>query len=194
MPNDLPFGATPLDPDEANDLIPEHVSTRGELNAWEQLNIATAAEWLRKRPYRDRLLSTEFMRELHRRMFDGTWTWAGQFRQTMKNIGVPPETIGVRTRDLLDDVQFWIDNASFSLDEIASRFHHRLVAIHLFPNGNGRHARLMADALLEQLGLVRFTWGSGSIDALGDVRERYINALRSADGGDYKPLLLFVRS
>lgn len=192
--DDLPAGATPLDPDEAEGLIPDHVSTRGELNAWEQLNIEKGAAWLRTRGRVESLLTQGVLREIHRRMFAATWTWAGRHRQTLKNIGVPPEMIGEQVHTLLDDTRYWIDHDSFSADEIACRFHHRLVSIHPFPNGNGRHARLMTDALIRQLGAETLTWGSGSIDDRGDVRNRYIRAMRSADLGDIAPLLAFVRS
>ena len=193
-PDDLPVGATPLDPDEAEDLIPDHISTRGELDAWEQLNIGKGAAWLRRRGRAEPLLTQGVLREIHKRMFADTWTWAGRFRQTLKNIGVPPGMIVEQVHDLLGDTRYWIDHRSFSADEIACRFHHRLVSIHPFPNGNGRHARLMTDALLREMGAEAFTWGSGSIDDQGDVRNRYLRALRSADLGDYAPLLVFVRS
>lgn len=193
-PDELPAGATPLDPDEAEGLIPDHISTRGELNAWEQVNIGKGAEWLRRRGRGEPVLTQSVLREIHRRMFSDTWTWAGRFRQTLKNIGVPPEMIVEQVHNLLGDTRYWIDHSSFSADEIACRFHHRLVSIHPFSNGNGRHARLMTDALLRELRAEAFTWGSGSIDDQGDVRNRYLRALRSADLGDYAPLLLFVRS
>lgn len=194
MPDLLPTGATPLDPDEAEDLIPDHVSTRGELNAWEEVNIAKASDWLRRRQRGRSVLNMDFLRELHRQMFSDTWRWAGNFRWTLKNIGSPPEVILEQTHNLLADTRYWVEDHTYSLDEIAVRFHHRLVAIHPFPNGNGRHARLMTDALLEELDTLPFTWGSGSIDDQGAIRDRYIQALRSADSGDYAPLFAFVRS
>ncbi|MFQ5853069.1 MAG: mobile mystery protein B [Candidatus Binatia bacterium] len=194
MLDSLPAGATPLDPDEAEGLIPEHLSTRGELNAWEQVNVAKADNWLRRQQNGRSVLNMGFLRELHRQMFSDTWKWAGKFRWTLKNIGVPPETIPEQTYNLLADTRYWIEHHTYSVDEIAVRFHHRLVAIHPFPNGNGRHGRLMTDALLRKLHAPPFTWGSGSIDDRGAVRDRYIHALRSADSGDYAPLLAFVRS
>jgi Fic-DOC domain mobile mystery protein B len=193
-PDDLPAEALPLDPEETEGLIPDHISTRGELNAWEQLNMAKGAEWLRRRGRAEPLLTEGVLREIHQRMFSETWAWAGRYRQTLKNIGVPPELIVEQVHALLADTRYWIEHASFSTDEIACRFHHRLVAIHPFPNGNGRHARLMTDALIRERGAEPFTWGSGSIDHRGDVRDRYLRALRSADGGDYAPLLKFVQA
>jgi len=96
---------------------------------------------------------------------------------------------------LCDDVRYWIANETFEADEIAARFHHRLVQIHLFPNGNGRHARLMADILLEQfLGRPPFTWGSANLANTGDDRKRYIESLAAADKGDYTLLMEVVRS
>jgi len=194
MPDSLPTGATPLDPDEAEGLIPEHLSTRGELNAWEQVNVAKADGWLRRQQSGRSVLNMGLLHELHRQMFSDTWKWAGKFRWTLKNIGGPPEGIPEQTQNLLADTRYWIEHHTYSVDEIAVRFHHRLVAIHPFPNGNGRHGRLMADALLRQLHGPPFTWGSGSIDDRGAVRDRYLHALRSADSGDYAPLLAFVRS
>jgi Fic-DOC domain mobile mystery protein B len=194
MVDDLPAGATPLDPDEADGLIPQHISTRGELDAWEQVNIAEGRAWLRKRRANASVLTMKVVHELHRQMFSDTWRWAGRFRQTLKNIGAPPESITEHTQNLIADTRFWIQNHTYSPDEIACRFHHRLVAIHPFPNGNGRHARLLTEALLEEMQIAPFTWGSGSLDDKGDVRDRYIRALRAADMGDYAPLLAFVRS
>jgi Fic-DOC domain mobile mystery protein B len=188
-------GATPIDPEEADDLVPSWIENREELDAREQANIAAAAGWLfRRRRSPDGLLKIEFLREVHRRMFDATWRWAGEFRQTEKNIGAPPEQIIERLAALLPDVRFWVEQRTYAPDEIAARFHHRLVQIHPFPNGNGRHARLMADALLRGMGHTPFTWGAASLDQAGAARTGYLAALRAADGGDYGPLLRFVRS
>jgi Fic-DOC domain mobile mystery protein B len=193
-PDDLPDGATPLDPDESEGLVPDHISTRGELNAWEQLNIVKGAEWIRDKVAIQDILTPDTVRELHRQMFSDTWTWAGRVRKSLKNIGVAPEAISEQLHNLLADVAYWIEHQTYSTDEIGCRFHHRLVAIHPFPNGNGRHARVITDALLRTVGVVPFSWGSGSIDNPGVVRERYISSLRDADGGDYSALIRFVRS
>ncbi len=190
----LPEGATPLDADEAEGLIPTHITTRGELNAWEQANILDAEQWLATRRPTSSVLDMGFLRELHRRMFSDTWEWAGKFRRSMKNIGVEWEVVPERTQNLLSDVRYWLDHETYPIDEIAARFHHMLVAIHLFPNGNGRHARLMADALLRQVGVSPFTWGSASLDVKGAIRRQYIQALQAADAGDYAPLLCFIRT
>ena len=92
------------------------------------------------------------------------------------------------------DVRYQIEHTSYPPDEIAVRFHHRLVAIHPFPNGNGRHARLMADLLVERLGQPRFTWGSRSLVDASTTRQAYIAALQAADARNYAPLLVFSRS
>ena len=189
-----PDGATPLDADEAEGLRLTHVTTRQELNIFEQENIRLGAAWAfaRSRPH---ILSEAFMRELHRRMFGHVWRWAGEFRQSDKNIGAPRETIGIALRQLCDDVRYWIEHGTYAPDEIAARFHHRLVAIHPFANGNGRHARLVTDLLLEKrLGRPRFTWGGADLEQTGVARQRYIAALQAADRGDDAPLLAFVRS
>lgn len=191
-----PPGATPLDPNEAEGLIPEHIATQGQLNEWELANIVEAERWAFNPRARNRLdlLSPEFMQLLHQRMLGRTWRWAGILRKTEKNIGVAPEQIAERLRNLCKDVQAQIEYRSWPPDEIAARFHHRLVSIHPFANGNGRHARLMTDLLLVRSGQERFTWGAGSLVAEGEVRQRYIDALRSADVRDYTALFAFVRS
>ncbi len=188
-----PPGATPLDPDEADGLIPSHLTTRGELNAWEAANIIKGFQWIETRRSRKSILLVTTLLELHRRMFSQTWDWAGTFRKTDKNIGVHWPHIPERTQELVADVAFQIENKTFGLDELAARFHHRLVSIHLFPNGNGRHARLAADALLKENDTPPFSWGSGTIDDAGVVRSSYIAALRAADCGDYLPLKEFTR-
>jgi Fic-DOC domain mobile mystery protein B len=193
LQNPTPEGATPLDEDEAQDLIPTHILTISQLNEWEQTNILQAEEWLfaRRRP---QLLSEPFVRDLHRRMFSETWKWAGKYRQTGKNIGVPSSQIASKVRDTCEDVAFWNANGVFPMDEAAIRLHHRLVAIHPFANGNGRHTRLMADALLFNHDMSRFTWGSQNLQAPGNTRSQYLRALRQADEGDYSALLAFARS
>ncbi|MDP1611513.1 MAG: mobile mystery protein B [Sulfuritalea sp.] len=189
---DYPPGATPLDADELASLIPGHITTQGELNEWEQLNIAQGENWARKQ--RKEILNEAFLRQLHKQMFGETWKWAGEFRKSDKNIGVDWLTIGVELKKLLDDAHYQIEHASYPPDEIAVRFHHRLVAIHPFPNGNGRHARLIADLLAERLGQPRFTWGSRSLVDAGDTRQGYIAVLQAADARDIAPLLAFARS
>lgn len=190
-PEYLP-GATPLDADELASLIPKHITTQSELNEWEQLNIEQGEAWARRQ--RKDILNEVFVRQLHQKMFGETWIWAGSFRKSNKNIGVEWQQISVKLRDLLSDTRYQIDHAIYPPDEIAARFHHRLVLIHPFPNGNGRHARMMADLLIQKLGQARFTWGSKSLTALTETRTRYIAALRAADGGDIQALLAFVRS
>lgn len=192
MEFDYPPGATPLDADELASLIPGHITTQAELNEWEQLNFAQGESWAQKQ--RKEILNEAFLRQLHKQMFGETWKWAGEFRKSDKNIGVDWLTIGVELKKLLDDANYQIEYASYPPDEIAVRFHHRLVAIHPFPNGNGRHARLMADLLAERLGQPRFTWGSRSLIDAGETRQDYIAALQAADARDIAPLLAFARS
>jgi Fic-DOC domain mobile mystery protein B len=186
-------GNTPLDPHEAEGLIPDHIQTVGQLNLWEQTNILRAEEWAFSHR-RKNLLGVPFIRELHRRMFEETWTWAGTFRKTGKHIRVPAHEIAASLHDLLNDVNYWLEHGTYPLDEIAARFHHRLVVIHPFPNGNGRHGRLMADLLLRNRGVEPFTWGRGDLQTPGRSRELYLKALQAADGDDIGPLLRFARS
>lgn len=194
MAIDYPNGATPLDPDEAEGLRLTHISTREELNIFEAENIRAGMEWAWRSRRKD-IVSESFMRLLHKKMFGKVWKWAGEFRGSNKNIGVSREGIGIELRYLCDDVNYWTAHETFPPDEIAARFHHRLVAIHPFANGNGRHARMMADLLLEKkLGAKRFSWGGGEITSANDCRRQYIGALQAADRGNYALLLAFVRS
>jgi Fic-DOC domain mobile mystery protein B len=185
-------GNTPLTPEERAALIPSYIALRSELNKVEQIGITEAESWAFSRN-RD-ILTEAFLKELHRRMFRQVWRWAGEIRQSERNIGVDHWMIGVELHQLLDDVRFWIEHETYSPDEIAIRFHHRLVFIHPFPNGNGRHARLAADLLIDQLGGERFTWGRTNLVESGETRKRYIDALRAADAHDIGPLLEFARS
>ncbi|MFV1988207.1 MAG: mobile mystery protein B [Gemmatimonadota bacterium] len=182
-----PDGATPLDPDEIDDLLPAHIQTRDELNLWEQQNILEAAKWAERT--RTAALQEPTIRTLHKRMFDDTWAWAGTYRRSNRNLGVDWPTIALEVKNLVGDGKFWLQNEAFSTDEAILRLHHRLVQIHPFPNGNGRHARLWADMLLTQNGRPTFEWRPGDLDQAGAAREAYIAGLQAADGGDYGPLI-----
>jgi Fic-DOC domain mobile mystery protein B len=185
-------GATPIDPDEAAGLLPRHITTQAELNAWEEANIVTAESWAFRQKKRE-VLEDGFVRELHRKMFNKTWRWAGTFRSSNQNIGVQWSQISARLHDLLANTRYQMAQHVFPADELAVRFHHQLVWVHPFPNGNGRHARLMADVLIQRLGGTRFSWGWTSL-ASGEARDKYLSALRSADRGDVGPLLKFARA
>lgn len=188
-----PAGATLLDSDEIEGLIPTHIVNRDQLNALEQDNIAQAELWLITARFK-KINSEVSLHKLHVHMFSQVWNWAGSFRKTDKNIGIDAYKISVELKSVCDDVDAWIEYSTYPVDEIAVRFHHRLVYIHLFPNGNGRHARLATDILLtKQLKQPRFTWGSGIINQSGEVRKQYINALKNADKGNYQALKKFVR-
>lgn len=189
-----PEGATPINADEIEGLLLTHITSRAELDRWEQDNINEALAWVEDHKSAD-ILNEPFMKLLHKKMFCNIWKWAGKFRQSEKNLGVSWYKIPVELKQLCDDVEYWIETKTFSDDEIAARFHHRLVSIHLFPNGNGRHARLVADLLLENiLNKPPFTWGTANLVKSGDDRKRYIKSLVAADRGDYELLMNFVRS
>jgi Fic-DOC domain mobile mystery protein B len=190
---ELKPGQTPLDPDEAAGLKPKHIGTQGELDEWEAENILKATHWVGRQKTLD-VLNEHFCRDLHTKMFSDTWIWAGTFRKSDKNIGCDWTKIGVNLYQLLGNTAYWLEHGTYPPDEVAVRFHHQLVWLHPFPNGNGRHSRLMTDCLLKQHRLTPFSWGRGNLIAVNDVRERYIQALRAADAGDYAQLLAFVRS
>ena len=189
---DQPSGATPLDPDEREGLLLSWVTTRDDLNGAEQDNIDDAVAWS-FRLRNPEVLNVDFALTLHSRMFGQVWAWAGQYRETEKNIGIAPHRIGQETAQLFDDARYWVDESTFNQDETCIRLHHRLVYVHPFPNGNGRHARLMADLLAKQLDIEPFTWGSCSFTEIQDLRRAYIGALQAADAHNYGPLLEFAR-
>ncbi|MCY4034923.1 MAG: mobile mystery protein B [Hyphomicrobiales bacterium] len=193
MIHDEPRGATPLDPDELEGLKHKHITTRDELNELEQANIQVCLQWISRSRQRD-ILSDEFLRILHKRMFGDVWDWAGTYRQTEKNIGVDPFHISTKLRMLVDDARYWVEQNTYPPLEAAARFHHRMVQIHPFPNGNGRHARIATDLYLERhFGHAPIEWAHGfNIQTNNKRRNAYITALRAADGGDYEPLLEFV--
>jgi len=190
---DYPEGATPLDPDEMEGLKYPHVTTRGQLDHLEQANIENGLLWL-GRQKKPEILTDQFVRKLHKQLFGEVWKWAGSFRKTEKNIGIDPIQISIQLRNLLDDAQYWVDNETYGPMEAAVRFHHKLVYIHPFPNGNGRHARIMADAVLEKMyGVDQIDWAGGyDLQEMNERRNQYIAALRAADAGDYGPLFQFV--
>ena len=194
--SDDPFQAddadTPLTPEERLDLKLSYVALRRELNEAEALNVLGGERWALSRK-RD-ALDEVFLRRLHLRMFGDVWRWAGKYRTGARNLGVDHWTIEIALRQALDDARYWVEHQTYSADEIAVRFHHKLVAIHPFPNGNGRWSRLAADLLALQLGQERFTWGRGSIVDVSETRQAYVRALKAADAGDTTLLMAFART
>lgn len=187
-------GSTPIDPDESEGLIPTHLTNQKELNEWEQENIIDAVKiFSGNRFLALQILNLDFLLKLHKKMFDETWKWAGTIRKTEKNIGAAPENIREQTIILLDNTKFGIENKTYCPDEICVRFHVRLVQIHLFPNGNGRHGRLACDLLTHSLSINQFTWGSKNLYNKSEARTEYINGLKQADKNNFKPILEFVR-
>jgi len=188
-------GQTPLDEDEKDGLLIPTITNRGELDEFEQLGVEKANEWLLPKNFSlSKILSEEFVKELHNKMFGDIWKWAGEFRRTNKNIGVDKFMIGMELKNLLDDCNYWIEKKIFSEDEIAVRLSHRMVLIHPFANGNGRHSRLIADVLVTKwFSKPYFTWGSVNLTKEGEARTKYLEALRAADQNDYKPVIEFAR-
>lgn len=187
-----PEGTTPIDLDEVADLIPS-LSNQEELNEFEILNISEAVAWAeRSKMVVQKILLPETQRRLHREMFGKTWKWAGQFRRTQKSIGVEAYRIGIELKHLSDDAEFWIKANTYPPEEIAARFHHRLVWIHPFPNGNGRFARLATDLLCRKMNWPISNWGRSNLVVASSIRERYIQALRSADVHEFQPLVRFM--
>ncbi|MFV0289391.1 MAG: mobile mystery protein B [Mangrovibacterium sp.] len=189
-------GQTPIDEDEKEGLLIETISTKSELDEFEQLNIEEALQWAFSKKFSPtQVFSEAFICNMHKRMYGNVWKWAGEFRKTNKNIGVDKFLISIELRNLCDDVLYWIDNSTYCPDEIAIRFKHRLVSIHCFPNGNGRHSRYIADIIIEKLFKQDvFTWGANSLSESSNTRTNYLKSIRAADDNNYDPLIAFARS
>lgn len=189
-------GQTPLDEDEKDGLRIQTITTREELDEFEQKNIEQAIQWTLGRKIKmDKVFSESFIKSLHKRMYDEVWSWAGCFRKSNKNIGVDKWKISTELKKSVDDAQFWIKNEAYGEDEIAVRFKHRIVSIHCFPNGNGRHSRLVGDIISDKIfNREVFTWGQSNLSQESDTRKTYLSALREADKGDFTKLLKFARS
>jgi Fic-DOC domain mobile mystery protein B len=190
-------GATPLDENDLAGLVPTWVTTRSDLDALENAGVQRAMLWVfspRVRYTIEDLLTAAFADRLHKRMFGMVWQWAGQRRQRVTNIGVEPYQITTKLRDVFDDAAYWHTNTAggFTPVELAARLHHRLVEVHPYTNGNGRHSRLMADAYLHRRGLAQLGWGGLDLNSPTRSRARYIETLRAADAGNYAPLIEFA--
>lgn len=191
-----PEGATNLAPEERRGLLQTWITDRADLNKAEAQNISAGAAWARRRRGHNPadLLSDDYAKALHKQMFGDVWSWAGKYRTRESNIGVRPHLISTEVPALFNDARYWVEHKAYDPDELAIRVHHRLVAIHPFPNGNGRLTRLMADLLAERMGRKPFTWGGGSLTEVSKLRERYMTALRAADNHDVQPLIDFART
>ena len=189
-------GQTPLDEDEKQDLIPT-ILTRADLDRFEQENIIEARRWVMQKSVltRQDIFTERFLLGLHKRMFGQVWTWAGAYRKSNKNIGVDYYQISTELHKLLGDSKYWLEHQTYEITDLAIIFHYRLVKIHLFPNGNGRHARLCADVVCAKYGGEELSWGGKvNLVAASKTRKAYIDALIKADNGDYKPLIAFAKS
>jgi len=194
---ELVDGQTPLDDEEKDGLLISSITTHGELDEFEQLNIEKAIKWMFTRKFRkDDILTEKFVKLIHKKMYGEVWAWAGEFRKTNKNIGVDWHQIAIELRNLLDDCNYWIAHSTYSPDEIAVRFKHRMVSIHCFSNGNGRHSRMMADLIIEKIfELPVFTWGANTdLTKTGDTRAEYLKAVKAADAQNITLLLAFARN
>jgi Fic-DOC domain mobile mystery protein B len=189
-------GQTPLDEDEKEGLLIKSISTRCELDEFEQQNIEDAIQWSLTRKFKpEQILSESFIQDLHIKMYGKVWGWAGDYRKTNKNIGVEKLEIPTALRSLIDDAKYWHEQNVFEPDEFAIRFKHRLVSIHCFSNGNGRHSRMIADMIIEKIyQLPVFSWGGTNLSDEKDIRAQYLKAIRKADQGEFDSLLKFARS
>lgn len=193
---DYSDGQKPLEEEEKEGLRIPTIASRTELDEFEQQNIEQALQWIMGRSFKaERVFTEEFVRLLHKRMYGNVWTWAGSFRKTNKNLGIDYRKISGELKCLLDDANYWHANHTYPPDELALRFKHRIVSIHCFPNGNGRHSRLMADLIIEKIyQRAFFSWGVGSTSNAAAIRADYLGAVKAADKGNYALLRAFARS
>jgi Fic-DOC domain mobile mystery protein B len=189
-------GQTPLDEDEKEGLKIKSITTQKELDEFEQLNIEKAIEWtIHANLKPEKILTEKFIKDFHKKMYSDVWKWAGEFRKAEKNIGISWTQIGIELKKLLEDTKYWVENETYLPEEIAIRFKHRIVAIHCFPNGNGRHSRIMADIIVESIfGKEIFTWHKSNMVKADEIRKSYILALREADKGNIVPLVEFAKN
>ena len=189
-------GQTPLNEEEKEGLLIKTITLQKELDEFEQLNIEKALEWtIHANLKQDRILSEKFIKDLHKKMYGDVWKWAGEFRKSEKNIGIKWSQIGIELKKIIDDTKYWIENETYPPKEIAIRFKHKIVQIHCFPNGNGRHSRMMADIIIESIfGKELFTWNNSTMVQGDESRKKYIIALKDADNGDIKLLLKFAQN
>lgn len=193
---ELVDGQTPLDEEEKEGLLISTITNRGELDEFEQLNIEKAIQWTFTRKFKkDQILTEDFRKLVHKKMYGDVWAWAGEFRKTNKNIGKDWQQVAIELRNIIGDCKYWIDHDTYPPDEIAVRFKHRIVSIHCFSNGNVRHARMMGDLIIEKIfGKPVFTWGANSdLTKINDLRKEYLTAVKTADKNDIQPLLAFAR-
>jgi Fic-DOC domain mobile mystery protein B len=193
---DYKYGQTALDAEEKEGLKIYSITTQGELDEFEQLNIEKAVEWTIHSKFKpEHILTEKFIKDLHKRMYGDVWKWAGEFRRTEKNIGVQWTQIGIELKNLLDDTKYWIENKTYIPEEVAIRFKHRIVSIHCFPNGNGRHSRMMGDIIIESIfGKEVFSWHQSNMVKVNETRKEYIKALKKADDGNLAPLIKFAKN
>ncbi|MBC7653548.1 MAG: mobile mystery protein B [Oligoflexus sp.] len=187
---------TLLEEEEKEGLKIKSITTQGELDEFEQLNIEKAVEWtIHANLTQEKILTEKFIKDLHKRMYGDVWKWAGKFRKTDKNIGIKWTQISLELKNLIDDTKYWMENRTYSPQEIAIRFKHKIVSIHCFPNGNGRHSRLMADIIIESIfGKEIFSWQQSNMVKPDEKRKEYISALKKADNGNIKPLITFAEN
>lgn len=183
-------GQTPLEEDEKEGILIPTIATRSELDEFEQQNIEEAFQWVLTRTVKvEKVLTEKFICNLHKRMYGRVWSWAGKFRKIDK------WQIPIALKALCDDSQFWVTNKIYSPEEIAIRFKHRIVSIHCFPNGNGRHSRLMADILINKVYcLPMFSWGARNLLLDTESRSTYLKAVKEADNDLFRSLIEFARS
>ncbi|AIZ42342.1 mobile mystery protein B [Cellulophaga baltica] len=193
---DYEDGQTALDEEEKEGLKIKSITTQGELDEFEQLNIEKVVEWTIHTKFKpENILTEKFIKNLHKRMYGDVWKWAGEFRRSEKNIGISWTQIGIELKNLLDDTKYWIENKTYLPEEVAIRFKHRIVSIHCFPNGNGRHSRMMADIIIESIFHKEiFSWHQSNMVKSDEIRKEYINALKKADDGNVAPLIKFAKN
>jgi Fic-DOC domain mobile mystery protein B len=191
---DQPEGATPLD--DISGLLRRDITTRGQLDEAETLNILGAVDWIERGRLRD-VFTVDFYERLHSRMYDDVWEWAGDLRSVTgarPNIGVPPEMVPIELGRVAMEFNWeWQNSDQTNLLPFIAKYHHALVWVHPFNNGNGRWSRLACDVVMKRLAKKPLiTWATDTLNVDSGERSQYINALKMADDFDLAPLVEYL--
>lgn len=198
---DNPEGATPLNLDDMLGLKYKHIDTREQLNEVEAANILQGQIWASKlnkgakELTRDDIFNRDFVSDLHKALFGEVWEWAGHFRKRELNIGVDPKNIAVDLHNFLEDAKCWLEFKHYDNLELSARIQHRLVQIHPFVNGNGRHSRVFTDIVrVYLLNEKPIKWANAKLENMTEERNSYISGLREADVGDLSTFIKYLQS
>ena len=173
-------GQTPLPPELQKGLISKNVQTIGELDEYEEQNIAEGMVWLEDSNANS--LNYSFWLRLHKKLFGNVWNWAGEIRS--HDLGnadfLYPEKVRPALMQLIGDAEYWFKNDTYPKKETIARIHEKLLTIHPFANGNGRWSRILTEYICKQNKIDIPKWNLKSKDDPQKRRKEYIEAVELA--------------